>query len=81
MIKIASKIRFKPGHIPLSILKFGLPLVIMLLSYIIYYRITAQPDQLIYITRELYSMLEHAFMSLVILFGGATAFEAVAKNQ
>lgn len=79
-MKFDGKIHLKPGHIPLSVLKFGLPPVILVLCYILYCGFTAEPNELIYITRELYAMLEHALMSLAILFGGATALEAVTRR-
>lgn len=80
-MKYNGKIRLKPGHIPLSVLKFGLPPVILVFCYILYCGFSAEPNELIYITRELYSMLEHALMSLVILFAGATALEAVTRRS
>lgn len=79
-MKHTIKFRFTPGRIPLLILKIGLPAIILLLIYIIYCRISTQPDDLLYITRELRSMLEYALMSLVILCGGAAAFEAVSRK-
>jgi hypothetical protein len=79
-MKLTKNIRFDPGPISLRIIKFGLPVVIFLFAYIIYCRVTAKPDDLLYITRELRSMVEHGFMSLVILCGGAAAFEAASRS-
>lgn len=81
MFKSAVKIRFRPGSIPLLILKSGLPIVFILFVYIAYYRLSAKPEQLIYISREIYSMIEHALMTLAIVIGGAAAFEAVTRSE
>lgn len=81
MFKSAAKIRFRPGSIPLLIIKGGLPIVFILFVYIAYYRLSAEPEQLIYISREIYSMIEHALMTLAIVIGGAAAFEAVTRSE
>jgi hypothetical protein len=80
-MKHTKKYHFTPGRIPLLIFKIGLPAVILLLIYIIYFRMSAKPDDLLYITRELHSMLEYVLMSLVILCGGAAAFESVTRKS
>ena len=62
-------------------LKIGLPIIVFYLIYIMIYLYRATPENASATVINATQMLEHVFMSLVILEGGAFAYDMLDKRD
>lgn len=75
------KLRFSPTRLSLTVLRAGIPPVLILLLYIALWPRSLSGIGAVRAIRQCRVMLEYALMSLAILHGGAAAFEYAARQS
>lgn len=76
------KLKIRPlSRLSAAILHIGMPFMVFIFAYIIVFLLKTPANQRAWICYEAHSMLEHAIMSLTLIFAGAFIADISQKRD